>query len=705
MARTTRYCATCLTTFFEDPERCTNMTCGAARPGGGWGVLLGPGDLLDRHYLVERVLAVGGAGLTYLARESDGENNAVGPPVAIKVLYTARDTGPFLRRLSNEAQILQELSHPHIVHCLGFVHRAGHEPYLVTRFEEGGSLQQHVERVGPLPSHVAVAILRQVLLALDVAHQRAVVHRDLKPDNVLLDRRCGADEVPHVRVADFGIAKVHGGLTDRITKLGSFVGTPEYAAPEQFEGLPPTPATDLFAAGGLLWFLLSGKPPVKFSQRHDLGTSYDELLDQVPPRLDAGPTSITDDFERNLLQDVLDHLMATEGEARWTVHQVLHRLLPIGDGQGLSRGVSTLEVTAENAPIRTTGPVATLDTTGGLPGRGKAFVVEGETAVPTAGSSTLDQEPTTPPEAEDTFEDLDEFTTAPADEGPPRPAPSVAGMEAPVAGARVADTVPPPPPHAPPAPPPPVEGATPPPVPRAEARPRLEEPVAATPEPAGSTAWVPRAELVGDGLTPGPSPRQLPDVAVTADLPEPPPQPLGRSPSPPPGPEPLEAETSLAGGAVQAAGCLGLSFVSVTATAGVGLAATLALLLGAAWGFGWFDATSGTTDPLVVRARPPHRWAQAPQLLGSSKRGVVRRRAVQDALSARSGAIGRRCEAKGHAVVELLCEPDGTIVHALIDDGWLEPKVRTCVERELSGFALGVRIPKESRVRVAIPLE
>lgn len=688
MARTTRYCAACLTTFFEDPERCTNLACGAARPEGGWGTLLGPGDLLDRHYLVERVLAVGGAGLTYLARDSDGAGEPIGPKVAIKVLYTARDTGPFLRRLSNEAQILQELSHPHIVHCLGFVHRAGQEPYLVTRFEEGGSLQQYVDRVGPLPATVAVAILRQILLALDVAHQRAVVHRDLKPDNVLLDRRCDVDEVPHVRVADFGIAKVHGGLTDRITKLGSFVGTPEYAAPEQFEGLPPTPATDLFAAGGLLWFLLTGKAPVQFSQRHDLSTSYDELLDQIPPKLDTVPNSVSDPIERNLLQDVLDHLMAVEGESRWTVHQVLHRLLPLGD-QTLSRGASTLEVTGNVAPLREkASPVATLETTGALPApqAEPAFVPEGNTAVPTVGSSTLDGQP----DPEETFDDLEEPLPG---EGPAR---SVDGMDAPTPGSRFADTVPPPPPDAPPPPP----------------SPRLEESPASTPEPA-STVWVPRSELVGDGLTPGPAPRHLPDVAATADLPEPPPPPAPAPPSAPPARRPMEASpapgsmdggSSMAGGAVQAAGCLGLSFVSVTVTAGVGLALTAMVLGAAAWGFGWFEGTV-TTEPLVVAAQPPHGWATTPQLLGTGPKAVVRRRAVQDALAKRSGAIGRRCAAKGHAVVELLYESEGTIVYAMVDEGWLEPKVRDCVEKELSGFQLGVRIPRESRVRVAIPLE
>src|SRR5688500_6240776 len=152
---TTHYCARCLTTFQGDPPTCPNLSCGGKRPDPAWGVLLAPGDLLDRHYHIVRALAVGGAGITYLAREIDRHGNAVPPDLAVKLLYTQRASGPFLRRLSNEAQILQELSHPHIVQCRGFVHRVGQEPYLVTLFEHGGSLAGHVEDVGRLAAPVA----------------------------------------------------------------------------------------------------------------------------------------------------------------------------------------------------------------------------------------------------------------------------------------------------------------------------------------------------------------------------------------------------------------------------------------------------------------------------------------------------------------------------------------------------------------------
>lgn len=316
------YCARCLTTFADDATHCPNMGCGAKRPAGGWPSVLGPGDHIDRHYLVERTLAVGGAGICYLARETDSNDQPNGPELAIKVLFDQRDSGPFLRRLANEAQILQELAHEHIVECRGFVSRTGHPPYLVTRFEHGGSLYDHIKDNGPQPPAIAAGTLRQILLALDVAHQRGVVHRDLKPQNVLLRLPTAQDQLPHTLVADFGIAKVQGGLGEGLTRVGGFVGTPEYAAPEQFAGATPTAATDLWAAGGVLWFLLTGSSPFRFSQRNDIGTCLDELLRQVPLAL---PQVGTPD-ETRLLQDVLDALLREDPEDRWNAWQVLSHL-------------------------------------------------------------------------------------------------------------------------------------------------------------------------------------------------------------------------------------------------------------------------------------------------------------------------------------------------------------------------------------------
>ncbi|MEZ4241799.1 MAG: serine/threonine-protein kinase [Myxococcota bacterium] len=452
------YCGRCLSTFDGNPDACPNLGCGGKRPGAGWGSVLGEGDVLDRRYRVDRCLAVGGAGLTYLAREIDAQGEAVGPRVAIKVLYAARASGPFLRRLSNEAQILQELAHDNIVELLGFVHRAGHEPYLVTRFEEGGSLAQHVERHArdprgwALEPPVAAAILRQVLLGLDVAHQRGVVHRDLKPDNVLLDALTERDGVPRIRVADFGIAKVAGGPGERLTRMGAFVGTPEYAAPEQFEGLTPTPATDVFAAGALFVFLLTGRPPFTFSHRADIASTYEELLAQLPYRIarvvppDAAPRPEV----AEALDDVISNTLRLDPDERYTIHRVLQSLGPL----------LPLELRAE--------PMHTIDLT----------------------QSRIVARPSVPPEPE-------------APDVPPPPPPTVQGEGPQAALPRAAeevDTDVAPPPLPPPdlVPPPPQAGAT------------AGADTDVRPAPSTVDTAVSAAEAGGSGPTPPPLPGEPP---------------------------------------------------------------------------------------------------------------------------------------------------------------------------------------------------
>lgn len=242
------------------------------------------GELIDRTYRIHSRLAIGGAGVTYLAREVGAEEE-IGPLLAVKVLYQQRDQGPYLKRLAIEAQILQGLNHPQIVECRGFVQRAGHSPYLVTKFEAGGSLLDHIRRVGLLPPRAAAAVAMQVCDALAVSHRQGVVHRDLKPENVLLEAIVERNDVPRIRVADFGIAKVFGGVGDRLTRVGAFIGTPQYAAPEQFDGMTPEPATDVYAVGALLYFCLTARPVADFMAEIAPEDQRDHLVRHLPPKL------------------------------------------------------------------------------------------------------------------------------------------------------------------------------------------------------------------------------------------------------------------------------------------------------------------------------------------------------------------------------------------------------------------------------------
>lgn len=315
-AATTRYCPRCLSTFHEAPARCPNLSCQGDAPAEGWGRLLAPGSTFDRHYRVLDQLAIGGGGITYRAREIGADGQEEGPELAIKVLYAGREHGPTLQRLGTEAQILRELNHPHIIECRGFVHRVGHTPYLVTRFEAGGNLLDHVRRVGPLPLGVVAEIGRQVCQALALAHARGIIHRDLKPENLLLQATVPASAVPHVKVADFGIAKVQNALGHH-TRVGAFVGTPAYAAPEQLLGAAPGPATDVYGLGAVLYFLATANTIILYADHDTWEERHDKLLARLPPRLK--PTSGQDPKLVEGMNAVLARACAVDPKQRGSV--------------------------------------------------------------------------------------------------------------------------------------------------------------------------------------------------------------------------------------------------------------------------------------------------------------------------------------------------------------------------------------------------
>jgi serine/threonine-protein kinase len=214
-----------------------------------------------RDYLFEQRIGDGGMGEVWRA-----VHLGVRRMVAIKVIREGSTGGTFRERFVREAQAMARLDHPHIVPIREFF-TSGGSGFLVMGLVEGKSLENR----GQLPIDLALRIARQILDALNFAHQQGVIHRDVKPSNILLDAR------DHAFITDFGIALVAG--TQRITRLtrsGTAVGTPEYMSPEQIT----TPAaidhrTDVYSFGCVLYEMLAGQPP--FGSR-DLGTTEFELL-------------------------------------------------------------------------------------------------------------------------------------------------------------------------------------------------------------------------------------------------------------------------------------------------------------------------------------------------------------------------------------------------------------------------------------------
>jgi tetratricopeptide (TPR) repeat protein len=202
-------------------------------------------------YRIEQELGGGGMSRVFLAEEV-----RLGRKVVIKLLPPEMSAGVNVERFEREIQLAAKLQHPHIVPLL----TAGAEGdllFYVMPYIEGESLRAKLAREGELPVNEAVRILREVLDALDYAHENGVVHRDIKPDNVLLSRK-------HAVVTDFGVAKAVSASTGEtsLTSLGVALGTPAYMAPEQAAADPHVDhRADIYAVGALAYEMLTGRPP------------------------------------------------------------------------------------------------------------------------------------------------------------------------------------------------------------------------------------------------------------------------------------------------------------------------------------------------------------------------------------------------------------------------------------------------------------
>jgi WD40 repeat protein/serine/threonine protein kinase/tetratricopeptide (TPR) repeat protein len=220
-------------------------------------------------YEVLGELGRGGMGVVYRARQV-----RLGRTVALKVLLAGAHAGEQdLARFRAEAEAVARLQHPNVVQ----IHEVGEEggrPYLALEYVEGGSLADKLKGT-PLPAREAAGLVETLARAVHAAHERGVVHRDLKPANVLLT----SDGTP--KVVDFGLAKRLDGATLH-TQTGAVLGTPDFMAPEQAEGMPAGPAADVHALGAILYVMLTGRPP--FVAENALDTLLRVRLDEpVPP--------------------------------------------------------------------------------------------------------------------------------------------------------------------------------------------------------------------------------------------------------------------------------------------------------------------------------------------------------------------------------------------------------------------------------------
>lgn len=244
----------------------------------------GQGDVVDgRFELLER-LGSGGMGTVWRARDT-----VLHREVAIKeVRPTERElTGEQSRvlreRVLREARALARLNHPHVVTIHHIVDTVPH-PWLVMELLPGRTLQDLLEE-STLPPHEAARIGRELLSALRVAHAAGILHRDVKPANVLLRAEAPGGAGPSVVLTDFGIASLRG--STQLTATGDLIGSPEYMAPERIRGTDQGPAADLWSLGLVLYVAVEGVSPLR--RATTLATLAAVLDDPVPPPVRSGP--------------------------------------------------------------------------------------------------------------------------------------------------------------------------------------------------------------------------------------------------------------------------------------------------------------------------------------------------------------------------------------------------------------------------------
>src|SRR5690349_1961358 len=203
--------------------------------------------IVDGRYKAEKRLGSGGMAEVWCATD-----DVLGRRVALKLLGSRfAEDDDFRERFKREAQAAAGLAHPNIV---GIFDRGEWDgtPYIAMELVDGRTLKDLVRERGPLPPDVATNLTIQILRALGYAHRRGIVHRDVKPQNVILDQEGQA------KVADFGIARSGG---SEMTETGTILGTVQYASPEQAQGQPVSPRSDLYSAGIVLYELLTGRVP------------------------------------------------------------------------------------------------------------------------------------------------------------------------------------------------------------------------------------------------------------------------------------------------------------------------------------------------------------------------------------------------------------------------------------------------------------
>ena len=353
------------------------------------------GSLIGETYQIVRVVGEGGMGRVYEARHLRLKERRF----AVKCLHAdlARNA-EMAARFLREAESASSIKHENVVDVFDVHHLADGTPYLVGEFLDGEELAQYVEKRGPLEANMAAKVARQVCDALGAAHERGIVHRDMKPENVFVlgssikavER--GESRTLRVKVLDFGISKAGPGDNSHLTRTGVIMGTPSYMAPEQARGRPVDHRADVYSVGACLYFMVTGRRPF---DSEDPTSTLSMVLMEDPVR----PRQI-DPRIPETLEVVIQRAMAKDARDRYASMDELEKSLAAFAGQSgpaLSSSHAIVPVHLHVPDVRASGASRAFDVakamlgSGSLPPPGQQSSSLARTARPTIvlASATL----------------------------------------------------------------------------------------------------------------------------------------------------------------------------------------------------------------------------------------------------------------------------------------------------------------------------
>ncbi len=332
-----RYCARCRTSVQPDDSECPS--CYRERPAEGWATLSGDefpylGRTIGERYFLNRYLSSGSVGSVYQARDLQLNRGYAAKIIDVRNPGIGVDPAEIRERTTREVNVLSRLSNPHIVKIYDVVLVDDNVFALLLDYVRGYSMARILKTAGRFSVINALSIARQIAQGLYEAHEQGIVHCDIKPENIMVEKLPIRGHFAHI--LDFGVAEI---LEFR-SEQGRYYGTPLYSAPEQFQSPELIDhRTDIYALGALLYHMMAGNPPFTGDNAYQVLTKH---ISKPVPRLFVGGVP---EMEREFLDRLIGRMMAKDPDDRFEdlsgVLDYIDTLLPLFQQRQLERSMQT----------------------------------------------------------------------------------------------------------------------------------------------------------------------------------------------------------------------------------------------------------------------------------------------------------------------------------------------------------------------------